>query len=105
MSRFTIFFAANAKLLAANAIAAAGLGAAAIAPNAIVRPARLVDEVHLRVVDPVVEAELLQPLELLVGRRGREGRRTGPLRHLDRRESRRGNPKRDLQQRDQDVPV
>lgn len=31
MSRFTLFFAANAKLFAANAIAAAGLGAAAIA--------------------------------------------------------------------------
>lgn len=40
MSRFTYFFAANAKLLAANAIAAAGLGAAAIAlsPSAAADP-------------------------------------------------------------------
>ena len=40
MSRFTYFFAANAKLLAANAIAAAGLGAAAIAlsPSAAAEP-------------------------------------------------------------------
>ena len=38
----------------------------------------------MRVVDAVIEAELLQPLEPVVARRGRDHGRAGALRELDR---------------------
>ena len=45
--------------------------------------ADLVDPVVVRVVDAVIEPEVLQPLEPLVARRGRDHGRAGALRELD----------------------